>query len=109
MDGGGAITLPLSAVNGSNPPAASAVYTVTKPVAGSHTLSASYSGFFASSSANASLTVNTRTLNATASASNKVYDGTTAANITYGDNRLAGDVFTISGTAAFADKNVGTG
>jgi hypothetical protein len=39
---------------------------------------------------------------------NKVYDGSTAANCTYVANTVTGDVVTIAGTAAFADKNVGT-
>src|SRR5213078_3886838 len=41
---------------------------------------------------------------------NKVYDGTTAATVALSDNRVSGDVFTDSDTsAAFSDKNVGTG
>ena len=40
--------------------------------------------------------------------STKVYDGTSTATVTLSDNRIAGDVFTDSYTAAvFADKNVG--
>jgi hypothetical protein len=39
----------------------------------------------------------------------KVYDGTTTAQVTFSDNRLAGDQFTDSASATFADKNVGTG
>lgn len=40
---------------------------------------------------------------------NKVYDGATAAGLTITDDRLSGDQLTVSATAAFADKNVGTG
>jgi hypothetical protein len=40
---------------------------------------------------------------------NKVYDGTTAATASLTDNRLAGDVLTENYSAAFTDKNVGTG
>jgi hypothetical protein len=50
-----------------------------------------------------------RTLNVTITPSNKTYDGTTAATVTYVDNRVSGDVMTVSGTATFSDKNVGTG
>jgi hypothetical protein len=38
-----------------------------------------------------------------------VYDGLTGATVTLGDNRVAGDTLTISGTAAFLDKNVANG
>jgi hypothetical protein len=41
---------------------------------------------------------------------NKVYDGTPDATVTLSDDRVAGDALTTSYTsAAFADKNVGTG
>jgi YDG domain/MBG domain (YGX type)/Galactose oxidase, central domain len=51
-----------------------------------------------------------RALTVTAAGVNKVYDGTTAATVTLGDNRVAGDAFTASYVSAnFADKNVGTG
>jgi filamentous hemagglutinin family protein len=46
-------------------------------------------------------------LTVTATGTNRVYDGTTAATATFTDNRLAGDALTVSGTASFADKNVG--
>ena len=50
------------------------------------------------------------TLTVAATAQDKVYDGTTNATVTLGDNRLAGDVFTDDDTAAsFADKNVANG
>ena len=40
---------------------------------------------------------------------NKVYDGTTGASLTIGDNRIAGDVLTASANAAFGDKNAANG
>ena len=43
-----------------------------------------------------------------ATGQNRVYDGTTNASVTLGDNRVAGDSLSIASTAAFADKNVGT-
>src|SRR6185436_14445859 len=54
--------------------------------------------------------ITARSLTVSATGVNKVYDGTTAATVTLSDNRIAGDVLTTSYTsAAFADKNVGTG
>ena len=48
-------------------------------------------------------------LTVTVTGIDKVYDGTTDAAVTYGDDRVAGDVFTVSGTATFDTKDVGTG
>ena len=48
-------------------------------------------------------------LTITATGTNKVYDGLTGATVVYGDNRIAGDTLTVSGTAAFLDKNVANG
>ena len=45
-----------------------------------------------------------------ATGANKVYDGLTADTVSLGDNRITGDVLTLSNTAAsFADKNVANG
>ena len=41
-------------------------------------------------------------------ASNKVYDQGTSATPAFTDNRIAGDSLTVSGTANFNNKNVGT-
>ncbi|MFN4260210.1 MAG: choice-of-anchor Q domain-containing protein, partial [Gemmataceae bacterium] len=55
------------------------------------------------------LIINPRTLTVSATAANKVYDGTTAANVTLSDNRVTGDNLTITFTSAtFDTKNVGT-
>src|SRR5947209_4578959 len=55
-------------------------------------------------------TITPRALTVSASGLNRVYDGTTAATVTLSDNRLSGDVFTDSYTAAaFADKHVANG
>ncbi|MDB4904147.1 MAG: Fibronectin type domain protein, partial [Mucilaginibacter sp.] len=49
-------------------------------------------------------------LTITASGGGKVYDGNTIASITLGDNRVSGDAFNDTYTAAdFSDKNAGTG
>lgn len=43
----------------------------------------------------------------TATGVNKTYDGNATATVTFGDNRVAGDVLTATGTASFDDKFVG--
>ncbi|WP_374581737.1 YDG domain-containing protein [Pseudoduganella sp.] len=63
----------------------------------------------AATSASTTANITPRTLTATATGGNKVYDGTVAAVVTYADNRLAGDVLSVSGNAAYADKNAGNG
>ena len=63
--------------------------------------------FNATASANADITA--RALTVSATGIDKVYDGATAATVTLGDNRVAGDVLTSSYTTAdFNNKNVGT-
>ena len=56
-----------------------------------------------------SFVVNKRPLTITATGINKAYDGNTTATVALSDNRIAGDVFTATYSAVFADKNVGTG
>jgi uncharacterized protein (TIGR03437 family) len=75
---------------------------------------ASFSGdsnkSLAAGSGTASLTVTTRTLNVAASAQSKVYDQATSATVTFSDDRVSGDVFTVSSaTASFSDPNAGNG
>ena len=53
--------------------------------------------------------VTPRTLVVSATAVEKVYDGTTEARANLTDNRVAGDGLAISSNAAYLDKNVGTG
>jgi len=54
--------------------------------------------------------ITARPLTVTVSGANKVYDGTTTATLTLSDNRVSGDMITVSSTtAAFADKNAGNG
>jgi filamentous hemagglutinin family protein len=57
----------------------------------------------------AAANITARDLTVTATGVNKVYDGTMVAAVGYGDNRVAGDVLGITGTAAFADRNAGSG
>ncbi|SHF88294.1 gliding motility-associated C-terminal domain-containing protein [Cnuella takakiae] len=57
----------------------------------------------------ASFGITARSLNVTATANNKPYDGNTAAVVNLGDNRVAGDVLTVNYTAAtFNNANAGT-
>lgn len=58
---------------------------------------------------NGALVITPRVLNVTATGVNKIYDATILANATFTDDRLPGDVFTVTGTGAFADPNVGVG
>jgi hypothetical protein len=53
--------------------------------------------------------ISAKPLTVTYSGVNKTYDGSLDATVTYTDNRLAGDVFTVNQNALFADKNVGAG
>src|SRR5439155_1695331 len=54
--------------------------------------------------------ITARPLTVSAAGANKLYDGTTTATVTLADDRVGGDVFTDSYTAAsFANKTVGTG
>jgi hypothetical protein len=66
--------------------------------------------YTANTTALATADITARALAVTATASNKVYDGTTAASVTLSDNRVSGDSLTVSYTgASFSDKNVGVG
>ena len=63
--------------------------------------------YTANTTASTTADITQRALAVTVTGENKVYDGTTAATVTFADDRVTGDVFTVSGAAAFADKNVG--
>lgn len=59
-------------------------------------------------SATALGSITQRELSVIATGVNKTYDGNTVANVSYSDNRISGDVFTVNQTAAsFSDKNIG--
>jgi len=49
-----------------------------------------------------------RDLVVTATGVDKVYNASTNATVTLADDRVAGDVFTVTSSASFTDKNVGT-
>jgi uncharacterized repeat protein (TIGR03803 family) len=84
---------------GTNKPVSVTSITVSGADLGNYT-------FNTTTSTTASITA--RTLHVTATGVSKVYDGTTVATVTLADDRVAGDVLTVSDTATFADKNVGT-
>ncbi|WP_219114897.1 YDG domain-containing protein [Janthinobacterium sp. UMAB-56] len=53
--------------------------------------------------------ITARTLNVNFTGVNKTYDGTTGAQVIFGDDRVQGDVLSVSGSTAFGDKSVGVG
>jgi hypothetical protein len=53
--------------------------------------------------------ITSRNLTVSANGIDKVYDGTTAAPVSLTDNRVSGDLLTITTSDAFLNKNVGTG
>lgn len=65
------------------------------------------SGGSSFSGSNGSITP--RTLNVGYTGGTKVYDGNTGASVTSSDDRIAGDALSVTASAAFADKNVGSG
>jgi len=106
----GAVTLGAADLN----PAGVASFTVAAgqlAVGGEHSLTAVYGGdsrFGASASPPLLQAVEPGILTVTAAAANKVYDGTTTATVTLSDDRLPGDVLTVTHTqAAFVDQNAG--
>ncbi|WP_402719058.1 YDG domain-containing protein [Janthinobacterium rivuli] len=58
---------------------------------------------------NTTADIGARALNLSGVVGNKVYDGTTGAQLSLGDDRVAGDSLVASAVANFADKNVGAG
>ena len=58
---------------------------------------------------NTTANITARPLTVTATALDKTYDGTTVATVNLTDNRITGDVLSLAGTGAFADKNVDAG
>lgn len=61
------------------------------------------------SSASATATISKAVLDVQATGTDRVYDGTTAANVTFADNRLGLDDLSISGSSSFNDKNAAYG
>ena len=88
---------------GGSAPVDAGTYTVVAYFAGS-------SHYPAAQSDPVTFTITPATLTITVSAADKVYDGTNAATVTLTDERVSGDVLTVSYTpATFANKNAGEG
>ena len=86
---------------GTGKPVSVSGITVTGADAGNYTYNAT---------ANTTANITQAALAVSAAGVNKVYDGTPTATVTLTDNRVSGDVLTTAyGSAAFADKAVGTG
>jgi hypothetical protein len=64
--------------------------------------------YSANTTATTTADITALSLTVTAIGNNKVYDGTTAATVSLSDNRVAGDSLSLSYSASFANKNVGT-
>ena len=80
---------------------------VTANVSLSGTKAGNYT--LASTTPTTTANITARSLTVSATASSKVYDGTTTAAATLGDNRVAGDVLSITYSGAvFASRNVGS-
>ena len=63
---------------------------------------------YETASGSATVTVTARPLTVSATGIAKVYDGTTTASVTLGDNRIVGDVFAVSyASASFDTRHVG--
>ncbi|MBK9130444.1 MAG: filamentous hemagglutinin N-terminal domain-containing protein [Gammaproteobacteria bacterium] len=78
------------------------------------TLSSTYDGddagnYTITDQASTTADITARTLNVGYTGVDRVYDGTTDATVTTGDDRVSGDALTIDRTAAFIDKSVGAG
>ncbi|MCE2736207.1 MAG: YDG domain-containing protein [Ilumatobacteraceae bacterium] len=65
--------------------------------------------YTANTSATTTANITSRSLTIGITGGGKTYDGLTTATVTYADNRISGDNITISGSAAYATKSVGTG
>lgn len=53
--------------------------------------------------------ISAKTLTVSATGNNKVYDGNTAAAVVLTDDRIAGDIMTVGGSASFSDRNAAGG
>src|SRR5262249_16722393 len=91
---------------GINPSVVSSIpSSTTRLSAGTRTLTVTFTGDNTSDSQ--SIAVAPKALTVSATAGNKVYDGTTTASVTLSDDRLSGDSFTPTYTSAtFSDKDV---
>ena len=74
------------------------------------TITGASSGSYTLTQPATTASITARSLTVTARGVNKIYDGTTNATVTLSDNRLSGDVLTLSyASASFTNKTVGNG
>ena len=105
---GDVVTVSFAAANFSDPNVGTNKTVTVTGISISGTDAGNYT--LASNTATTTADITPRVLTITATASNKVYDGTTTATASLSDDRISGDVLTVSFTAAnFSDPNVGTG
>jgi trimeric autotransporter adhesin len=76
---------------------------------GSVALTGADAGNYTAQAGDIRVDITPRALVVSASAADKVFDGTTLATLTFGSNALAGDLLTLGGSGAFADINAGSG
>jgi filamentous hemagglutinin family protein len=82
----------------------------TVTVSGINLAGADANNYVVAATTTATANIDKATLTITASAGDKVYDGSIAANTTLSDNRILGDSLVLSSIgSAFADKNAGNG
>jgi hypothetical protein len=73
------------------------------------TLGGTKAAFYSLTQPTTAADISRKTLSVSATGENKVYDGTTSANVTLQDNRVTGDILTATYTGAvFSDRNAGT-
>ena len=83
---------------------------ISVSVTGISVSGADASNYSANTTATTAADITAKTLTVSATAQNRVYDGTSDATVTLSDNRISGDTLTTSySSASFSDKNVGTG
>jgi filamentous hemagglutinin family protein len=82
-----------------------------KPVQlGTVSLTGADAGNYTVSTGDLRVNIDPRVLNVQASVADRTYDGTTQAQVSFADDRVAGDLLSLgSAGAAFADKNAGQG
>lgn len=104
------VSLPASGVSGAlADKAAGTARSVT--VSGLTLAGADARNYVASGGSGLTVNITPRTLNATLTVADRVYDGTTGAQVTLSDDRVAGDQLSLvlGSPAAFATRNAGTG
>src|SRR5262249_21748082 len=94
---GDSLTTSFTSANFANPSVGTAKSITVSGISFSGADAANYT---ANTSVSATADITARSLTVTATGVNKIYDGTTDATVTLGDNRIAGDNLTTSYTSA---------